>query len=234
MPENESTIMEKLAYLEGTKTSIANAIIAKGQEITENTTFREYASKIAAIPTGGSTADATASQSDILTGYTAYIASGKVEGTMPNNGPLNYTPSTSSQTIPAGYTSGGTIAAVDANIDPNIIASNIKKDVTILGVTGSFEGAEDLSQELAAQTQKINELEAIIEQKAACEAALLFTSVAAMEAATVEEDQLAVVYDGTTFTGFYKYNGSTWDKLSPDITVTELGQAVDQAEDILS
>ena len=33
-------------------------------------------------------------------------------GTMPNNGELNYTPSTSQQTIPAGYTSGGTISAV--------------------------------------------------------------------------------------------------------------------------
>ena len=31
---------------------------------------------------------------------------------MPNNGQLNYTPSTSPQTIPAGYTSGGTIEAV--------------------------------------------------------------------------------------------------------------------------
>ena len=33
------------------------------------------------------------------------------KGTMPNNGELNYTPSTEEQTIPAGYTSGGTIAA---------------------------------------------------------------------------------------------------------------------------
>ena len=33
-------------------------------------------------------------------------------GIMPNNGALNYTPSTSQQTIPAGYTSGGTVAAV--------------------------------------------------------------------------------------------------------------------------
>ena len=30
---------------------------------------------------------------------------------MPNNGELNYDVSTSEQTIPAGYTSGGTIAA---------------------------------------------------------------------------------------------------------------------------
>ena len=34
-------------------------------------------------------------------------------GSMPNNGELNYTPSTEEQTIPEGYTSGGTIEAMD-------------------------------------------------------------------------------------------------------------------------
>ena len=33
-----------------------------------------------------------------------------ITGTMPNNGELSYTSSTEEQTIPAGYTSGGTIA----------------------------------------------------------------------------------------------------------------------------
>jgi hypothetical protein len=58
---------------------------------------------------------------------------------------LNVTPSTSAQTITA---SGGTdgyspvnVAAVDASIDANIVAGNIKKDVSILGVTGTYEGA---------------------------------------------------------------------------------------------
>jgi hypothetical protein len=56
---------------------------------------------------------------------------------------LNVTPSTSAQTITA---SGGTdgyspvnVAAVDASIDANITAGNIKKDVTILGVTGTYD-----------------------------------------------------------------------------------------------
>lgn len=55
--------------------------------------------------------------------------------------PLNVTPSTSAQTITA---SGGTdgyspvnVAAVDASIDANITAGNIKSGVTILGVTGN-------------------------------------------------------------------------------------------------
>lgn len=58
-----------------------------------------------------STKDSDASVSDILQGKKVYNSTGKITGTMPNNGELNYTPSTSEQIIPAGYTSGGTIEA---------------------------------------------------------------------------------------------------------------------------
>lgn len=61
-------------------------------------------------------------------------------GTMPNNGELAYTPSAKQQTIPSGYTSGGTIKAVDNTIDSNITPENIKAGVTILGVTGTYTG----------------------------------------------------------------------------------------------
>lgn len=51
---------------------------------------------------------------NILQGYQTYNESlVSVIGTMPDNGALNYTPSDSQQTIPAGYTSGGTISAID-------------------------------------------------------------------------------------------------------------------------
>ena len=57
---------------------------------------------------------------------------------------LNVTPSTSAQTITAptgvdGY-SPVNVAAVTSAIDANIVAGNIKKDVEILGVTGTYEG----------------------------------------------------------------------------------------------
>ena len=77
----------------------------------------------------------------ILSGYTSYAQDGSpISGTMTNNGELNITPSTQEQTIPEGYTSGGTINAVDNTIDSNIQATNIKKDIVILGVTGTYEG----------------------------------------------------------------------------------------------
>ena len=49
----------------------------------------------------------------MLSGKKAYSTNGLITGTMPNNGALNYTPSEQEQTIPAGYTSGGTVNAID-------------------------------------------------------------------------------------------------------------------------
>lgn len=65
-------------------------------------------------------------------------------GSTPVIDELNVTPSTSAQTITApegvdGY-SPVNVAAVTSAIDANITAENIKKDVEILGVTGSYEG----------------------------------------------------------------------------------------------
>ena len=58
---------------------------------------------------------------------------------------LNVTPTTNAQTITAtggvdGY-SPINVSAVTSSIDENITAENIKKDVVILGVTGSYEGS---------------------------------------------------------------------------------------------
>ena len=55
--------------------------------------------------------DANAESNDVLQDKTAYNISGKIVGTMPNNGELNYEVSTSEQIIPEGYTTGGTIEA---------------------------------------------------------------------------------------------------------------------------
>lgn len=87
------------------------------------------------------TNDSNATSYEILANKTAYVQGDKVTGTMPNNGVLNYNPSTSSQTIPTGYTSGGTISAVTSSIDSNIVEGNIKAGVSILGVTGTYEGS---------------------------------------------------------------------------------------------
>lgn len=46
------TIAQKLTYLEDTKTAIGNAIAAKGGSVTGKT-FRQYATEISNLPSGG-------------------------------------------------------------------------------------------------------------------------------------------------------------------------------------
>lgn len=85
------------------------------------------------------TAGADAAAGDILTGKTAYNSSGSISGSMANNGSTGGTISTKagSVTIPAGYTSGGTVS-ISSTEQSKIIASNIKSGVTILGQAGSL------------------------------------------------------------------------------------------------
>lgn len=85
------------------------------------------------------TASADVTSGDLLTGKTAFNASGSVSGGMANNGSTSGTISTKAGTvtIPQGYTSGGTVA-ISSTEQSKIIASNIKSGVTLLGVSGSL------------------------------------------------------------------------------------------------
>lgn len=85
------------------------------------------------------TANATATSADVLTGKTAFGPSGSVSGGMANNGSTSGTISTKAGTVtvPAGYTTGGTVKISDTE-QAKIISSNIKSGVTILGQAGSL------------------------------------------------------------------------------------------------
>ena len=74
----------------------------------------------------------------ILAGRTAWVNGSKITGTIPTQGAATITPGTSAKTaIAAGRYASGDITVAGSS---TLVASNIKKGVTIFGVTGTFEG----------------------------------------------------------------------------------------------
>jgi len=108
------SITSKLSTINSSLHDIKLAILSKGQSISGNiTTFANAISN---------------------------ISSGEI-----NNTNITITPSTSEQNfLPTSpYTGFGyvTVNAVTNSIDQNISPENIKKDISILGVTGEYEGS---------------------------------------------------------------------------------------------
>lgn len=83
---------------------------------------------------GVDTSDATVNPNQILEGQTAYANGQKIEGTMPNNGTLSFTPTDNRQVIPSGYTEGGYIEP--ANIE------TLQDYNTYLSITDEILGEE--------------------------------------------------------------------------------------------
>lgn len=83
------------------------------------------------------TSGANAAAGDILTTKTAFGSSGSISGSMANNGSTSGTIGTKNGTvtIPAGYTSGGTVSLTNVS---DCIAGNILSGKSILGVSGSL------------------------------------------------------------------------------------------------
>ena len=83
------------------------------------------------------TESADISASDVLTGKTAYGSSGAISGSMANNGSTSGTIGTKAGTvtIPAGYTTGGTVSLTNVT---DLVASNILNGKSILGVSGTL------------------------------------------------------------------------------------------------
>lgn len=85
------------------------------------------------------TEGATVAAGDILAGKTAFGSSGSVSGSMANNGSTSGTISTKAGTvtIPAGYTSGGTVSILASAVE-DLSASTLLSGKTVLGVSGTL------------------------------------------------------------------------------------------------
>lgn len=94
---------------------------------------------------GGGTAkfydtnEATITQGDVLSGKKGFGANGEVSGSMANNGSTSGEISTKSGTvtIPAGYTSGGTVSLKSSAVS-DLVSANLLNGKTVLGVSGSL------------------------------------------------------------------------------------------------
>ena len=113
-------------YLSGTQTIKGDANLVAGNIAKGKSIFGV---------TGSYTSDANATAGNILSGKTAYVNGVKITGTIPSKGATTYTPGKTNQTIASGnYLSGVQTIKGDANL----VAGNIKKGVSIFGVSGSY------------------------------------------------------------------------------------------------
>ena len=125
------TIASEIQTLQTNLSNSYSAVSAKGGTLPATQSFNNLATAISSIPSGSSQPVVTS---------------------------LAITPSTSSQThtVPTGVDGFNpvTVNAVTSSIDSNITAENIKKDVTILGVTGTYEGSSQTDTEIVSATNE--------------------------------------------------------------------------------
>lgn len=99
-----------------------------------------------------SSADGVAA--NVLTGKKVYGSSGEITGSMTNNGATGGTIGTKAgtYTIPAGYTSGGTVSLTNVS---DCLAQNILTGKSILGVSGSLS-MPSISQDSSTKVLSIS------------------------------------------------------------------------------
>lgn len=130
MNDETINIDEQLDILEETKSQIKQAIISKGQSVSDEDSFRSYATKIGNISTLNL-------QTKSVTPTTQQQV---IEPDAPTYNGLSQV----------------TVSGVTSAIDSNIQEGNIKNGVTILGVTGTFNPYQ--MREYASETEMNNDI----------------------------------------------------------------------------
>lgn len=101
------------------------------------------------------TSEDTAVAAEVLINKTAHVKGSKITGTMANNGAVDLRLSTLDDIIvPIGYHDGAGKAGLDTVERAKIKSENIREGITILGVTGSMSGSEDV----VAETKEVTPL----------------------------------------------------------------------------
>ena len=100
------------------------------------------------------TTDATATAAEILATKTAYKNGSKLTGTMSNRGGVTGTITTvaGQYTIQQGYHDGSGKVSIASAEQAKLIATNIREGITVLGVTGTMSGSEDMAPQAQSVT----------------------------------------------------------------------------------
>lgn len=121
------TTADKLAYLNGTKTAIKNAIVAKGVAVPDGTTFRAYAEKIGSIVKVPSLSN-PGSASDLRSGKQLAGADGSV---------VTGTLAEVTQAAPSISVSSGGLITASATQSGGIVAAGSKSSTQQLTTQGA-------------------------------------------------------------------------------------------------
>lgn len=140
-------VSDEITRLQGAKADLRTSIQAKGVTVPASAKLDAYPDYVDAIQTTPTLQEKTATPStsqQTVRPDNGYDGLSQVTVNAIQTETKTATPTTSQQNIDATsgkYMTRVTVSAVTSSIDANITAGNIKKNVSILGVTGTYEGS---------------------------------------------------------------------------------------------
>lgn len=144
---NTENIINKIVYAGETLIDLSIDTVTSGQVLAPAYFHLPNGLRVQGTCTfDADTSDATAQASEILSGKSAYVNGNKIEGSMPNRGDASGVISAADQvvSISQGYHDGSGTVAIDSTEQAKLIAGNIRTGVEILGVTGSYDGTDQI------------------------------------------------------------------------------------------